>query len=123
MDESLISGAISEGTYHVGVSSVGSFVVFLGEPLDVTPETLPTLLGTPLEVLGSPRAFVVVLEVSDEDLPEVGPVMDGGAWLVLKPAPHPLSEVNGEELDNEMVFFDSHHAESKAVILQPDARI
>lgn len=60
--ESLVSGAISEGTYHVGV---GEFVSLLGEPLDVISETLPSLLGTSLEVPGAPRAFVGAMEVFD----------------------------------------------------------
>lgn len=96
MDEHLVCGAISEGTHHVGVCSVGEFVSFLGESPNVISETLPTLLGTPLEVLGAPRALVGALEVFDEGRPEVGLVMDGPAWLVLKPGPRPLGEVNGE---------------------------
>lgn len=62
VEESLVSGAISEGTYHVGV---GEFVSLLGEPLDVISETLPSLLGTSLEVPGAPRAFVGAMEVFD----------------------------------------------------------
>lgn len=50
-----------EDTYHVDVCSVGEFISFLGESSDVITETLPTLLGAHLEVLGAHRALVGAL--------------------------------------------------------------
>jgi hypothetical protein len=76
VDERLVGGALSEYTYYIGV---GDFVSFMGEPPDVVLETLPTVLGAPFEVLGAHRVFVGALEVLNEGLPEVRPVMDGVA--------------------------------------------
>jgi hypothetical protein len=123
MDESLVGGAISEGTYHVDVGGIEEFISLLGEPMDVTLKTLAALLGTSLEVLRAPKAFVGALEISDKSLPEVGPVVDGADWQMLEPGPRPLRKVNGEELDDEVVILDSCHGVSKAIILQPNARI
>lgn len=89
MDECPVGGAISEVTHHDGVCDVKEFVYLLGEAPNVIPETLPTLLGTPLEVSGAPRFLVSVMEVSDNGLPEVDPIMDGLAWQVLKPGSRP----------------------------------
>ena len=41
VDESLVGGAVSEGTYHVDVDGVEEFVPCLGEPPDVIPEAFP----------------------------------------------------------------------------------
>lgn len=95
----------------------------MGEPLDVILETLTAVLGTTLEVPGSPSAFIGALEVFDECLPEVGLVVDGVNWQMLERGPRPIRKVDGEELGDEVVVLDSHHAASKAVILKPDARI
>jgi hypothetical protein len=48
MDEYLVSGVIGRSTHYVGVSGVGDFVSLLRKPPDVTPKTLPILLGAPL---------------------------------------------------------------------------
>jgi hypothetical protein len=105
------------------IGGVKEHFSFLGEPSNVTSETLPTLLGTPLEVPGAPKAFVGALDVSNKGLPKVSPFVDGVTWQVLKLGPHPFREVDREELDGEMVIFYSHHASSKVVILQPDTGI
>jgi hypothetical protein len=97
VDKSLVGGAINEGTNHGDVGGVGEFVSFLGEPSHVIPKTLPALLGTPLKVLGAPKAFVGALEVSGKCLLEVDPVIDGATWQVLKPGPRPLREVDEGE--------------------------
>lgn len=68
-------------------------------------------------------AFVGALKISNGGLPEVGPIVDGVVWRVLKPGPHSLREVGGEELDDEMIILDPLHATSKAVIVQLNARI
>lgn len=68
-------------------------------------------------------AFVGALKISNEGLPEVGPIVDGAVWRVLKLGPHSLCEVGGEELDDEMIILDPLHVISKAVIVQLNARI
>lgn len=40
------------------------------------------------------------LEIANEGLLEVNPVMDGVARQMLEPRPWPLHEVDGKELDN-----------------------
>lgn len=107
MDESLVGGAISKGTYHVDVGGIEEFISLLGEPPDVILKTPIALLGTYLEVPRAPKAFVGALEVSDKSLPEVGPVVDGVGWQMLEPGPRPLRKVNGEELGDEVVVLDS----------------
>jgi hypothetical protein len=42
--------------------------------------------------------------------------MDGVAWQVLKPVPCSLHEVDGEELDDQMVVLDSRHVAGKTII-------
>jgi hypothetical protein len=80
VNERLIGGVISQGTHYVGVSGIGEFIYFLGEPPDVILEAFPALLGAPLKVPKAPRALVVGLEVSNEGLTEVDLVMDGVGW-------------------------------------------
>jgi hypothetical protein len=123
MDECFVGGVVSEGTYHVVVGGVREIVPLLEEPPDVILETFSALLGAPLEVPRASRAFVGALKISDEGLPKVGPVVDGVAWQVSKPGPCSLHEVDGEELDYQIVVLDSHHATSKMVIFQPDTMI
>lgn len=45
--------------------------------------------------------FVRALEITDEGLLEVVPVMDGVARQVLEPCPYPLGEVDEQELDDK----------------------
>lgn len=80
VDERLIRGAISKGTHYVGVRGVGELILLLGEPPDVVPKAFPALLDTPIEVPRAPKAFVGALEIPDEGLPEVGPVVNRAAW-------------------------------------------
>lgn len=42
--------------------------------------------------------------------------MDGFGWQVLELGSCPLSEVDGEELDDEEVVFNSRHATCEALI-------
>jgi hypothetical protein len=51
--------------------------------------------------------LVGALEVFDEGLPKVSPVMDGAGWQMLEPGPRPLRKVDSEELDDELVVLES----------------
>lgn len=119
VDERLIGSAVGEGAHHVGVGGVGEFVSLLGEPPNVIPEAFPILLGAPLKVPGALGALVGALEVLDEGLPEVDPVVDGAGWQMFEPGPRSLRKVDGEELDDEVVVLDPHHAAREAVVFQP----
>lgn len=45
--------------------------------------------------------------------------MDGVGWQMLELGPRSLRKVEGEELEDEVVVLDSHHATREAVIFQP----
>jgi hypothetical protein len=49
--------------------------------------------------------------------------VDASSWQVLEPGPRFFREVDGEELDDEVVIFDSRHATCEAVIFLPYARV
>lgn len=123
MDECFVGGAISEGTYHVGVGGIGEFIPLLGEALDVILEAFLALPGAPLEIPVAPKEFVSAMEDSHKGLTEFDQVMDGAARQVRKLGPRPLREVDSEELDDHMVVLDSHHAAGKTIMFQPDAGI
>lgn len=42
---------------------------------------------------------------------------------MLEPGPCPLREIDRNELDDQVIILDSHHAEGKEVVFQPDAII
>jgi hypothetical protein len=94
----------------------GSTFLFLGKPLDVISKAFPTSLGAPLEVPGAPRALVGTVEVSDKGLSEVNPIVDGVGWQMFELGPRSFREVDGEELDDEVVILDPHHAACEAVV-------
>lgn len=116
VNECLIHGSISEGTYYVGIDGVRELVSFLGKPSDVVPKAFSTLLGAPFQVLGASLSLIGALEVPYKGLAKIGALVDGSGWQVLEPCSCPLREVHGEKLDDEVVTFDSHHATHEEVI-------
>lgn len=67
-------------------------------------------------MLGASWSLVGALEIPDEGLSEVGPIRDGSGWQVLELGSCPLREVDGEELDDKEVVFNSRHATCEALI-------
>ena len=55
---------------------MGQLGALLGEASDEVSERLVRLLATTLEVLGVPGAHVCALEIPDEDLDQVAPVVN-----------------------------------------------
>jgi hypothetical protein len=85
--------------------------------LDVVLEALTTLLGAPLKVPRASRALEGALKVPDEGPSEVGPVMYGPGRQMLESSPLPFREVDGEELDDQVVILDPRHAAHDATVL------
>ena len=67
------------------VADVGQLGALLGEALDEVSERLVRPLVTTLEVLGVPGAHVRALEIPDEDLYQVTPVVDLQGREVFEP--------------------------------------
>lgn len=67
--------------------------------------------------------FVHALEITNESLLEVSPVVDDVARQVLEPCPCPLYEVNGQELDDQGIVLGSFHMAGEAVVFQPNTRV
>jgi hypothetical protein len=93
------------------------FITFRGKPPDVILEAFPLLW---VHLLRSQKTFGVLvgsLEVLDEGLSEVDPIVDGAGRQVFEPGPHPFREVDGEELEDEVVILWPHQAAYKAIVL------
>jgi len=85
MYELLAGGAGNEGSDDIGVRDVGELGALIGESPNEVSEGLIGLLPATPKVLGVPRAHVSALEVPDEDLDQVGPVVDHAVRKVLEP--------------------------------------
>ena len=67
------------------VANAGQLGALLGEASDEVSERLVWLLATTLEILGVPRAYVCALEIPDEDLDQVAPVVNLRGREVFEP--------------------------------------
>jgi len=89
----LVGGTSDEGSDDVRVCDVGELGALLGESPDEVSEGLIRLLPVAPKVLGFPRAHVCALEVPDEDLDQVGPVVDHALREVLEPRSGRIGQV------------------------------
>ena len=87
MDERLAVGAEGEGRDDLGVGGTGQLVALLGEAAYVVAEIFALLLPAVAEVPGIPRANVRALEIADEDMAQVGLVVDPLRGQVIEPSP------------------------------------
>ena len=78
-------GAREESLDNFRVADAGQLGALLGEASDEVSERLVRLLATTLEVLGVPGAHVCALEITDEDLYLIAPVVDLKGREVLEP--------------------------------------
>jgi hypothetical protein len=69
------------------------------------------------------RTHVRALEIAGEDLPEIVLAIDDVSRQMIQPGPGGVSQVDGEELDDEMVVVHPARLASKAVVLQPDTGV
>jgi len=81
----LVGGTGDEGSDDIGVCDVGELGALLGETPDEVSEGLIGLLPAAPEVPGVLGAHVCALEVPNEDLDQVGPVVNHALREVLKP--------------------------------------
>ena len=95
--------AFEEGVDDLDVGDAGELGALLGEAQHVVAQGFIGLLPTPFEVPGVPRAHVSALEVVQEDLDLVGPVVDLVRGQVLEPHSRGVSEVKGEVADDDRV--------------------
>ena len=76
----------------------------LGEASDEVSERLIQPLAITLEVLGVPGAHVCALEIPDEDLYQVAPVVDLQGREVFEPGSRRVQQEQGEVADDEQVI-------------------
>jgi hypothetical protein len=95
-------------------------MTLLGESPDVTLEVFTRLLLATLQVLGVPGTHIHALEILCEDLLEVLPTIDRVSQQVVQLGTSRVSEVNGEELDDEHVIIHPAHPTHEAVVFQPN---
>jgi len=82
-----------EGSDDVGVHDVGELGALVGESPDEVSERLIGLMAAAPEVPGVPRAHICALEVLDEDLDQVGPVVDHALREMLEPCSGRIGQV------------------------------
>jgi hypothetical protein len=104
----------------VSVTDLGELMTFLGETPDVIPQGFTLLLLAILQVPRVARPYVCALKVASDYLLEILPVVDRVSGQVIEPGPGRVSQVNGEELDDEKIVI---YPAREAVVLQPNARI
>jgi hypothetical protein len=63
------------------------------------------------------------LKFPSEDLLEILPTIDRVSGQVIEPSPGCVSQVNGEELDDEKVIIRPSYAACEVVVLQPNIGI
>jgi hypothetical protein len=66
---------------------------------------------------------VCAQEIAGEDLSKILPPIDNVSQQMIQLGPSRVSQVDGEELDDENVIVHPTHLTSKAVVLQQDARV
>ena len=79
----------------------------LGETPDEVSEGLIGLLSAAPEVPGVPRVHICALEVPDEDLDQVGPVVDHALREVLEPCSGRIGQVEWQVADDEQIIVRS----------------
>jgi hypothetical protein len=76
-------------------------MAFLGETLDVIQQGFALLLSSTHQIPGISGSHVCALEVAGKDLPEILPAINQVSGQVIEPSSIYVSQVDGEELDNE----------------------
>jgi hypothetical protein len=75
------------------------------------------------QVLGVAKMHVCAQEIAGEDLLEILPPIDNVSRQMIQLGPSRVTQVDGEELDDENVIIHPTCLTSKVVVLQPDARV
>jgi hypothetical protein len=78
-------------------------MAYLGEIPDVITQGLPLLLSIALQIPGIVEPHICALEIAGKDLLEILPAIDRFSGQVIKPSSGHVSQVDGEELNDEYV--------------------
>jgi hypothetical protein len=107
----------------IDVTYLGEFVTLLRETLDVIMHGFPLLLPATLQISGIARPHVCALKVAGEDLLEILPKIDRVSGQVIKPSFGHVAQVNGEELNDEVVIIHPDCPACEVVVLHPNTGI
>jgi hypothetical protein len=113
----LAGHARPEHQYNVSVAYLGEFMALLGKMSNIVPQGLPLLLPIALQILGVAGPHVRTLEIAGKDLLEVFPAVDQVSWQVIEPSFGRVTQVDGEELNDEQVAIRPTCLARKTVIL------
>jgi hypothetical protein len=91
--------------------------------MNLVVRTLPRLLLAVSQLPLLARTGVRALEVADEDLVQLRPIIDPAAGQVLEPCPHGVAEVERQVLDDEEDVCRSTRVAHESVVLQPHAGV
>jgi hypothetical protein len=123
MHQALVVHAVPECRDDVGVTDLWELVALLGETPDVIPLGFTLLLLAILQILGAAQLHVCALKVTGEDLLQNLLAIDQVSGQVIEPGPGRVSQVNGEELDDEEVVIRPACPARKAVVHQPNVGV
>jgi hypothetical protein len=101
MHQGLVGRAGPERRYNIGVTYLGEIVALLAKMSDIVPQGLPLFLPTALQIPGVTRPHVRTLEIAGKDLLEEFPAVDRVSRKVIEPGSRHVSQVDGEELNDE----------------------
>ena len=86
-------------------------------------EGFSSLLSVVLEVPWVPRALVCALEVSQEDLLQVRPILDSVGREVFKPCSCRIDQEQWKVADNEITIIHTTGLVGKPIILEPKSGV
>ena len=109
-----------KGTNDFEVLDAGELSALLGEASDVIPQGLVRLLTAPSEIPRVPEMHVCALEVSNESLDQVGPVVDLVGRKMLKPCSGRVCEVQRKVADDNRVVTRAAQLARQAVVVEPE---
>jgi hypothetical protein len=107
----------------IGITDFGEFMTLLGEMSDVVPQGFTLLLPAALQIPGVTRPHIRALKVAGEDLLEILQTINQFSGKVIELSSGRVSQVNGEELDDEKVVILPACPAREAVVLQPNTGI
>jgi hypothetical protein len=108
---------------YIGVADHRELVALLGETSILVPQGFALHLPATLYIPGVTRPHIRALKVAGKDLLEIFPTIDRVSGQMVEPTSGRVSQVNGEELDDEKVIVRPACPALEAVVLQPNARI
>ena len=105
MHQLFAGGAGDEYPNDIRICDAGELDVLLGEASNEVPKRFIGLLAVAPEVPGVAGAHICALEVPDEELDYVGPVMDQSSRKVLQPSPSRVGQMQWQVADDEQIII------------------